>query len=592
MVDVDEADVAVLNQNLVKSKELFNSISKSLNRISNKSTNASNKIKPVLKDVNKLTNDKQDIEKGIDKLREVSDYAERTNHCETILENSIDIIGLKKYLDTLIKLKALLQEMKSKIKKFYGILINFENLIDKLEFKLITFFKKQVEGGKFNDILLINKYFNNENPKINKILIDSRSGKLVEKMKQIENNPQNVFKPPKSNAMNMGAKAPPYEKGSNAINVYCPELIQLLNKEYELLGKLNNYQIFPQIIDHVMNDFNELVEKSYVSYFNESNLIAHDTLILEIEETLSGFSDELSNKFNQKITDYNISISMNKLNNIFKLIFKEYLKFIEYKIQGVEKITELNSTELVVEIITRIRKISEYPVGLNNLIVRNYNIGEWLNVKLLKFIGIYTSVIKNDMEEPQRLSNFVSDLIDCIMINLETKLRDVKKSTQGFYLIKNTVLIETIINRLNNLFEILGSLGSERLAKLKNRFLKLFLDDWNYASYIIIRDMTQLTTLSATNQSNELSSKEKDSIKKLFETFNESFEAAVKNYEKFNILDPNLKHYLISEIKKLIMNAYFKLYDKYGTSNFTKSKSKYIKYNKLEFENVLNDRLG
>lgn len=592
MVDVDEADVAVLNQNLVKSKELFNSISKSLNRISNKSTNASNKIKPVLKDVNKLTNDKQDIEKGIDKLREVSDYAERTNHCETILENSIDIIGLKKYLDTLIKLKALLQEMKSKIKKFYGILINFENLIDKLEFKLITFFKKQVEGGKFNDILLINKYFNNENPKINKILIDSRSGKLVEKMKQIENNPQNVFKPPKSNAMNMGAKAPPYEKGSNAINVYCPELIQLLNKEYELLGKLNNYQIFPQIIDHVMNDFNELVEKSYVSYFNESNLIAHDTLILEIEETLSGFSDELSNKFNQKITDYNISISMNKLNNIFKLIFKEYLKFIEYKIQGVEKITELNSTELVVEIITRIRKISEYPVGLNNLIVRNYNIGEWLNVKLLKFIGIYTSVIKNDMEEPQLLSNFVSDLIDCIMINLETKLRDVKKSTQGFYLIKNTVLIETIINRLNNLFEILGSLGSERLAKLKNRFLKLFLDDWNYASYIIIRDMTQLTTLSATNQSNELSSKEKDSIKKLFETFNESFEAAVKNYEKFNILDPNLKHYLISEIKKLIMNAYFKLYDKYGTSNFTKSKSKYIKYNKLEFENVLNDRLG
>lgn len=591
MVDIDEADVAVLNQNLVRSKELFNSISKSLNKISYKSTNASNKIKPVLKDVNKLTTDKQDIERGIDKLREVSDYAERTNHYETILNNSIDVIGLKKYLDTLIKLKGLLKEMKTKIKKFYGILINFENLIDKLEFKLIGFFKKQVEAGKFNDILMINKYFNNENPKINKILVDSRSGKLVEKMKQVQNNPQYEFKPSRTNA-NLGAKAPPYERGSNGINVYCRELLGLLNKEYELLGKLNNYKIFPQIIDHVMNDFNQVLELNYVSYFTESNLIANDLLILEIEETLSNFTNEFTNKFQQEVANYNISLSMNKLNNMFKLIFKEYLKFIETKIQSVEKITELNSTELVVEIITRIRKISDYPVGLDNLITRNYNIGEWLNVKLLKFITVYTSVIKNDLEEPVLLSNFMSDLIDCIMINLEIKLRDLKKSTQGFYLIKNTVLIETIINRLSNLYEILGTIGLDRLNKLKNRFLKLFLDDWNYASYIIIRDMTQLTTLSATNQSNELSSKEKDSIKKLFETFNESFESAIKNYEKFNILDPNLKHYLVNEIKKLIMNAYFKLYDKYGNSGFTKNKTKYIKYNKLEFENILNDRLG
>lgn len=582
MVDIDEADVAVLNQNLIKSKELFASISKSLNKISSKSTNASNKIKPILREVNSLTKESQEIDRGIDLLKGVSDYAERTNNYETVLSNSVEIIGLKKFLDTLGKLKILLKEMKQEIKGFHGILVNFENLIDKSEFKLISHYKKLVESGKFTDIMILTKYFEGRNSQINKILVDSRSLKLMEKMAQVEKS--NSFKP-----KNMGPRSPPYEKGSNGISAYCQELISLVSKEYELLQKLENTKILGSIIDHQMDSFNTLVETNYVAFFNESNILSNDLLILEIVELVETFKLQFSEY--DDIGNYKVSLSMIKLYNIFRQLFKEYLKYIESRIHSAEKITELNSTEIVVELITKIRKASDYPSGLNFLI-SNYGIGEWLNIKLLKFITVYTSVIKNELEEPQLLSNFMSDLIDCIMINLEICLKDYKKSTQGFFLIKNIILIETIVNRSQNLYEILGNIGIERLNKLKNRFLKLFLDDWNYASYIIIRDMTQLTTLSATNQSNELSSKEKDQIKKLFENFNESFEEAIKNYEKFNILDPNLKHYLISEIKKLIINAYFKLFDKYGNSGFTKNKSKYVKYNKLEFESYLNQRLG
>ncbi|EGW30165.1 uncharacterized protein SPAPADRAFT_63773, partial [Spathaspora passalidarum NRRL Y-27907] len=57
-VDIDEADVAVLNQNLIKSKELFQTINTSLLKIADKSISASSTIKPVLKQVNKLTKNK------------------------------------------------------------------------------------------------------------------------------------------------------------------------------------------------------------------------------------------------------------------------------------------------------------------------------------------------------------------------------------------------------------------------------------------------------------------------------------------------------------------------------------------------------
>lgn len=574
MVDVDEADIAVLNQNLIKSKELFNSISKSLTTISTKSTNASTRIKPILKDVNKLTNDNKQIERGIETLQEVSGYAERASNYETILSTSIDVIGVKKYIDTLNKLRVLLMEMKSKIKKFLGILINFENLIDKSELNLVNYFKKQIVNNKFSDIMLVMHYFQSDNKQINKILVDSRSAKMVEKMKSIEKSVE--FKPKP-----MGPSNPPYEKGSNGLNVYLVELIDLLAKEMELLEKLESTRLFNMIIDHTMDNFNDVLEKNYISFFNDSNLILNDILILEIIEILNNFIE----RFNayENIKNFKVNLTITKLINIIKNFPKEFFKYIEQKILTIDKMNELNQTGIVVELITKLRKQSDFPNGLNR-IIEYYKLGDWLNIKpSLRFISVYTSVIKND-NITNNVSNYCSDLIDCIMINMEISLKEFKKSTQGYYLMKDMILLETMVNRSQNLFDILGSTGLERINKLKKRFLNLFLEDWNHASYLIIKEMTEINALVAMNQKD----KEKDLIKKVFERFNEAFDEACKNYEKFNINDPNLKNYLNSEIKKLILNSYFKLYDKYGDNLRSK---KYVRYNKLEFENIVNDRL-
>lgn len=609
-VDIDEADVAVLNQNLIKSKELFTSISRSLTKISTKSSTASIKIKPILKDVNKLNEDKNQLDSGLSLLSEVSNYASETSKYESVLNNSIELIGLKKFIDTLVRSKALLTEMKSNIKRFRGILINFETLIDKSELNLENYFQKQLRSetlgtNKMNEIILIFQYFYsssmNGQSTIDKIFIRSQSQKLEEAMKPL----QEPTRPIKRNSKM------PYEKGSNGINRYNNELIKAVKEQIALISEvgakinLNASTKDMFVLDIVHKAINEgyaEVISNFNKFFKNSSVLNNDLLILETIENLSHFERflNINNIDTRSFPAFNENY--HQLLNISNEIFRSLIEYSENRVKSVDKLTDLNATETVVELISRIRKLSEYQNSLLKLI-SGLKLGSWLNLKPpARFINVYTSVIPNvsdDVDEtaPEHLlSCFISDYIDSIVINIEIGLKTdvtLKKSMQGYYLVKNTVLIETIVNRSQQLFESLGNLGIERLNRLKKRFLKLFLDDWNYASYIIIRDMTSITTANAVSghSGSGMSSKEKEQVKELFKNFNESFEEALRNYEKYNITDVNLRTYLSGEIKKLIMNAYFKLYDKYGSGEFTKNRAKYIKYNKQQFEHILNERL-
>ena len=92
-------------------------------------------------------------------------------------------------------------------------------------------------------------------------------------------------------------------------------------------------------------------------------------------------------------------------------------------------------------------------------------------------------------------------------------------------------------------------------------------------------------------QATNLSNKEREQVKELFKKFNDSFEEALTNYRALDFGDSNLKSFLGNEVKKMILNAYFKLYDKYGNSDFTKNRLKYVRWDKLQFERLLNEKL-
>ncbi|EER31325.1 conserved hypothetical protein [Candida tropicalis MYA-3404] len=603
-IDVDEADIDVLEKNLLKSKELFESIDKSLFKIANKSQKASTTIKPVLSQVNKLTKSKEDVEKGLALLEDVSASAEKINNFENILNNPVDTIGIVRYMNTLNQSKTLFKTVKPKFKQFTGILYNFEQLNDRSERKIQEYFQSLIrqDGNKLvekkEDIKMIFKYFQEqENDEyVNRLYLRARSGKLLTVLKPYE---QSTVAAARENNR-------PYEKGSNGITQYTDIMINEVGQEVNLLRSCNLPVTFiGTIIEEQIFKYNEIIMKYNQVFSSPSLIIDNIVLILEILDNLNKFKYNL-HKNGISNEEFNKTMGLFVQQN--SVIFEEFILSVSKRFNNLPKFTENSTQEVIVEIMSKLRKLSEFKAGLLQLI-KNHQLGDW--VKSAQFAKVFSSVIINtnvDTSTPDfLLSSFYSDVIDDIMVSIELGLKmdqTMKKSTQGFILVKNLFMLESIVNRSQDLFNSLGPLGMERIGKLKNRFLKLFLEDWNHASFIIIRDMTNIVSQSAIAGSSSgttsgtgggpvsnLSNKEREQVKELFKNFNESFEQALATYSRYNFGDVGLKRYLGNEVKKLVMNAYFKLYDKYGTSDFTKNKSKYVKYDKIEFEKLLNERL-
>lgn len=602
-VDIDEADVAVLTQNLSRSKELFNDITKRLHTISTKTSSASTTIKPVLSEFNALTSKKRSVDEGLRLLKDVSLYAGRAAESQRLLTSPIETVGTVKYLQCLLESYDLSREMKKEIHQFDNVVVTFANVVDKAEINVVSHFTKIVlsidlDGGavaKQADIVAVLAFFSNKGNlrMAHEAMEKALARKLTVKMAPFEE------------ACNFQKRAAnmPYERGSNGVAQYVDELNKASSALYQVSTELLVLDT-PVARNAVAQYLDNRVAKIlglYCNFLELNGVTGQDLVILDVLDNLAILDDHLG-----KVVNCNLGVSKvafseyTRLLNIAQGLLSEWVRYVESRVLALEKCTDQSIPEVVVEVLSRIRRIAEYDSV--SLLMEDMKLGSWLDVKPpLQFISVYTSVIPGAEGDATNrkaflISSYILDLIDELMVNIEIRLKEqsgdngLRKLTQGFLLVKNIVMIETIVNRLEGLYKKLGVVGQERLQRLKNRFLKLFLDDWNYASYIIIRDMTQITTTNA-QHGGQNSNKEREQVKELFKNFNELFEEALKNYEKFNIQEKDLRNYLSSEIKKLIINAYNKLYDKYGSGDFTKNKAKYVKYDKVLFERLLNEKL-
>lgn len=602
-VDVDEADVAVLTQNLAKSKDLFNDITKRLHSISTKTSLASTSIKPVLTEFNTLTSKKRSVEEGLLLLKGVSSYASRAAESQRLLTSPIETVGTTRYLQCLLDSSDLVREMKREIHHFDNVVVTFANVVDKAELNVVTHFTKLVSsvglGGanvpKHADIKTVLTYFASKGNlrMAHEAMEKAFARQLTQKMAPFEDNC--VFQ---KRAANM-----PYERGSNGVASYVEELKNAVSTLQGVATELlvSDTPVTRNTVAQYMDDRVAKILSLYCTFLELSGVTGQDLVILDVLDNIADLDNHIG-----KVANCNLGVCLvankeyHRLLNTAQGLLAEWVKYVDSRVHAMDKLTDGNIPEVVVEVLSKIRRVTEYDSLA--LLLQDMKLGSWLDVKPpLQFISVYTSVIPGaEGDAPDRqaflVSSYILDLLDELMIDLEIRLKDqsgdngLRKLTQGFMLVRNVVMIETIINRLEGLYTKLGVIGQERLQRLKNRFLKLFLDDWNYASYIIIRDMTQITTINA-QHGGQNSNKEREQVKELFKNFNELFEEALKNYEKFNIQERDLRAYLSSEIKKLIINAYNKLYDKYGSGEFTKNRGKYIKYDKAQFERILNERL-
>jgi exocyst complex protein 7 len=180
------------------------------------------------------------------------------------------------------------------------------------------------------------------------------------------------------------------------------------------------------------------------------------------------------------------------------------------------------------------------------------------------------------------LSAYFSDSIDALFLGLEFKAKAIGKprSQIGFFLLTNLTLIERYCTK-SDIHKILGEDGGERVKRLQKRGLNLFLDGWKGAAAHLM-DVTR----PGGNSNKPLSSKDREIIKEKFKTFNVEFDGLVQRHKSYNLTDTALRQLLAKEIA-FISPLYHRFYDKHQGGDFSKNVDKYIKYNKQQFDKIL-----
>jgi len=592
-VDIDEADAVVLQESLIKTRSLITQISQSLNKISDSTSKSELLLKPIVDKNKRLSVFKRNIDESLLEVSNVQGIASEASIYEARLSERIE--NVKAYITTIHKSEDILERLTDNQNGEYrGISENLSKTILDSEFKLKSYFKEMIlpdsqpfdpqifmnqgkpfpymSNVKIRDSNLILNFFNDSEKSIDNLFIESRSKVITDSM---------AFLEPFTKHTKRNDKVP-YEKGSNGIANYTEAYLGFLSNEYALLEDIYKdsefrIPIYQKIIHRSVENYAKIIKNILDAI--EKTLANDGLLVFELIDNLTKVLSMLRSKSQE--TYPILQSSLESCRNTARSLFKELLRFTDQRVTSLISLPQDNGiSEVTVEVMSKARKFSEYKDGALS-VMNGMKAGSWIPQPKPQWLSTFSSISHttaiDDTDPRQLLSSFFSDVIDALIVNLEIKAQQIikKKQTIGYFLITNITLVEQIISR-SELQNILDSVGLARLEKLKKRALNFFLTGWKQvASYLL-----------DVNVVGKLTSKDKEAIKEKFKNFNIEFEDLVRSYKAYNITDPSLKKFLSKEIS-FISPLYHRFYDKHSAGGFTKHTDKYIKYDKTEFDKIL-----
>lgn len=402
-----------------------------------------------------------------------------------------------------------------------------------------------------------------------------------------------------------------YERGSNAItkyaDAYCRLMIGEVTNARQLFDNGDGTSsgngdmgavYFEQIMTLTINEFIEVSTK--INDHVSRNMQTDSALGFELLEAVTNVSNVIK-KFSTRVPARLTQI-MTSCQNTTHGLFKDFIKYIETRVDSAQSnvIVENGVSDATVDVMSRLKRLSLYK-SIALVSISTLGPGNWITSSTAAPVvpatagapgavkKSWNSVYSTSFLAPQGtkdpvelLSWYFSDCIDALFVCLEIKAKGLqKKNTQvGFFLLTNLALIEHYVTS-SDIYKILGSVGAERLEKLKKRGVDLFLEGWKNAASLLM-DVTVVKGPPGKG----LSSKDREAIKEKFRTFNTEFEQLTKSHKAYNITNQTLRQQLAKEVK-FILPLYHRYYDKHVGGDFTKHVDKYIKYNKQEFDKIL-----
>ncbi|KAL8782947.1 MAG: hypothetical protein Q9213_005003 [Squamulea squamosa] len=244
------------------------------------------------------------------------------------------------------------------------------------------------------------------------------------------------------------------------------------------------------------------------------------------------------------------------------------------------------------EVMTRMQTMTMYPQSLAS-IMASLGDGNWQTVASIHSTSTTSlpSLKSFDVgaDSSQLLTHYIMDTVETLLTSLDAKARLLlkNKSVAGVFMANNVALIDRMI-RSSDLSSVLSTGGaSAKIEMWRKKGTSAYLESWREPCSTLMD--VQYTNRGARPPSGnsgvidsaamikQLGSKDKDSIKEKFKSFNTSFDDLSSKHKSLQ-MEREVRSQLAREVQAMIEPLYARFWDRYH--EIDKGKGKYVKYDK------------
>ncbi|KAI1156762.1 Cullin repeat-like-containing domain protein [Nemania diffusa] len=600
------AEVDVLNSRLEKTTQLTKKIQACLSRLeaTGKSVrDVSGPLNGETKRLQILGNNIDASIKAIEKLRQPADSKEDE---ENIIRLGPEKAGLSNYLNSIKRLNKALENMQtSNLRANQQTISDLQRLVRNGNTQLENSFDKFLRAetprsieplhyitkdrpfpllpqDKISKLSLMNSYVSSnnssENPLI-KIYAEVRGSYLSQTLVNLAYASVNTAKKKSHDAI--------YRAGTNGIGMYSQAMEGLFLAEYENICNIFMRQDWgPAFQTTCQAPLAELARTlRELNNHIKAHLSTDCYLAYEVTEIMSGLSNKLDTRTGElKAT---LAAALKPVRETGKISLAELLEDTRRKVGAIQALPSDGSPMPVVsETMQRLQTMVAFLRPISSIMI-SLGDGGWksttpANTSTDAIPSLASFDIGADGKEI--FAHYCTDTIDLLMSALEQKARLLLKgkSVLGVFLANSMTIIERMIRDSD-----LKPLLEGRLASLdvwRKKAKALYSDACKEISMHLFDVIHTSRTQRPPSGSNEsasivkaLSSKDKDSIKVKFQTFNTSFDELVTRHKQYS-MEREVRQVFAKDIQQMLEPLYNRFWDRYHEVD--KGRGKYIKYDK------------
>jgi exocyst complex component 7 len=380
----------------------------------------------------------------------------------------------------------------------------------------------------------------------------------------------------------------PYRQGTNGIGVYSSALEGFINVEYETIVKIytgdQRGRVLQATCRSALADFSKTLRE--LNQYIKTNLMTDCFLAFEIIEIVT----EMSYRVDSKTGELK-GLFIEALRPVRETAKSSLSELIEETRRKASTIAVLppdgGSVPLVHEVMSSLATLTGYSGPLASILT-SLGDGNWRSTSNAPT----NAPLDVSPDSSTLLSHFILDMIETLVNSLETRGRGFhrSKATLGVFMSNTACIVDRFIRQSSELSRYLSSPGSmARIDALRKRSTSTYLDAWRETSQHLLD--VQYTSRGSGGSARptsggpvdsvaivkSLSSRDKDTIKEKYKSFNASFDELVARHRAL-YMEREVRGTLAREIQAVIEPLYARFWDRYH--EIDKGRGKYVKYDK------------